>query len=98
MLPRSLPRHAASYARLARTGPETTERPWLKTIDDDAFECGYQAGAQAARAGMASDLRAVVDFITSELRALRIELCRATGQPMPEPLDQNGMNGRKGLQ
>ena len=62
----------------------------IKDHDDDAFECGYQAGAQAARAGMNADLRSVLDFVTNELRALRTEICRAGGLPLPPKLDPNG--------
>ena len=60
--------------------------------DDELFEAGYLAGAEAARAGMAGDIRDVVDFINSELRQLRIEICKLANLPPPEPL---GINGHK---
>ena len=69
------------------------------TIDDDdesmsEFEQGYVCGAEASRAAMTTDIRNIIDFISSELRALRIEVCKAAGLPEPQPLD-DGMNGRR---
>ena len=58
--------------------------------DDETFNLGFEAGCEAARAGMNADLRSVIDFVTAELRALRIEICRAAGLPLPPKLDPNG--------
>ena len=80
-----------------RTGEPLRGHPMAKTIDDgeSEFEQGYACGAEAARAALAGDLRAVVDHINSELRALRREVCRAAGLPLPDRIDPlDAVNGR----
>lgn len=66
-------------------------------IDDEERERIYECAVMDARAGMNADLRRVVDFVTSELRSLRIEVCRAAGLPPPPPLG-NGHGNEGNLQ
>ena len=49
----------------------------------DEFEMGSEAGTAACRAALVSDIKAIIDHFNSELRALRREICAATGQPIP---------------
>jgi hypothetical protein len=59
-------------------------------IRDEAYDAGFADGVVEARAGMSGDLRRMISYFNTELRALRIEITRASGQPEPPPLDVNG--------
>lgn len=67
----------------------------MQEADDTDFDLGYQAGCEASRAAMTTDIRALVDHFHSELRALRVEIAALAGIP---PALLEPPNGRLGPQ
>ena len=56
----------------------------------EAVDEAFQQGCVEARAGVAGDLRAVIDFFKAEVRALRREVCVLAKLPVPSLLDRDG--------
>jgi hypothetical protein len=53
----------------------------MEPDDETAFDLGFQAGAQAARAGIASDLKTLADSFRDEIARLRADITRLAGLP-----------------
>ena len=54
------------HGRKRASEPAAARRNRMAT-DRDAFDCGYEAGCQAARAAVASDLKILADHFASEI-------------------------------
>ena len=63
------------------------------TDEMDEREIAYQCGIRDGRAGVVTDLRAIIDFINGELRGMRNEVRAIAGLP-PLPSLSDQVNGR----
>ena len=65
------------------------EREWVR----EQIQMSYRQAVADARAEAYADIRLLADQWASEIRELRRELCRFTGQPVPPPPGEDGYDG-----